>query len=185
MLLTACQADLSHPGNPGGSSGSGGGPPPTPQDGSWLLTLTASVEDSAADGGRAYNRLVAGQDPEATNGFDNARDVRALFSNSGQPTIQAYFDHAADSGYDMNSNQIWHDIRGLVFPMTWELVVTAANGTNVDLAWKMPAGDVGCQTRGFILTDTGGAVPTTDLCLAGGLNFTADGRPKQFQLSVY
>ena len=155
-------------------------PPPMGTISNWTLTLTASVPDSAADGGVNYNRLVAGEDAGATDLFDNGRDVRALLAGS----LEAYFDHSADANYGSYSKQIWRDIRAPGLPKTWSLIVKAESGAEVTLRWTLPAEGATCSTSQFVLEDVDGVVGRTDMCSNGFLVYTSDGPLKHFMLKV-
>ncbi|MBI3609368.1 MAG: hypothetical protein HY204_01535 [Nitrospirae bacterium] len=175
--LFACQ-------DRGSSSSPDGGA--APQIGSkpagWRLTLQISVPESGADGGVAYNRLSAGVGETATDGFDNAGDVRALLYTDAP--IQAYFAHAGDAGYDTNSQQLWQDLRSLNLPAEWRIEVVAASGRTVTVSWVPPAGGVSCATHQFMLWNTEGQLPQTDLCASGPLTYAADGQIRHFVLRV-
>jgi hypothetical protein len=146
----------------------------------WRLSLTASTPDSAADSGIAYNRLVAGQDLDATNGFDNSFDVRALLTES----VGAYFDHTADPIYDFQSTKIWSDVRAKGLPQDWNFVVAVDNAAPVTLKWTLPTGEINCMTNKFLLTDQDGSGGTTDMCATGLLAYTANGQMRHFVLRV-
>jgi hypothetical protein len=147
---------------------------------SWIVTLTASIPDPAADNGVAYNRLVAGQDENATDGFDNGFDLRALLTES----LEAYFDHTGDMNYDPQSMQIWNDVRAMGLPQDWNIVVKAGRGAAVTLKWILPSGNVDCATNQFILVDSDGAGAQTDMCSTGSLAYTGDGQMRHFVLRV-
>jgi len=164
-----------------GNDGSSKGVVPSEKTGSdWRLNLTASVPDSAADNGIAYNRLVAGQNLDATNGFDNSYDVRALLVGSAG----AYFDHTAEPIYDSQSTKIWSDVRGRELPQDWNLVVAVNGVAPVTLKWTLPTGDISCVTNKFVLTDQDGSGGTTDMCSTGSLAYTSDGQIRHFVLRV-
>jgi len=146
----------------------------------WRLSLIVSIPDSAADTGFAYNRLVAGQDLQATDGFDNSFDVRALLIGS----VGAYFDHTADMNYDVQSMKIWSDVRAEGLPRDWEFVVTAGNVAPVTMKWTLPTGEFSCTTHQFFLTDTDGAGAPTDMCAVESFAYTADGQVRHFVLKV-
>lgn len=94
----------------------------------WQFEITAKVLN-------AENRLVVGQEPDASDGLDGMYDVPALLSGD----IQAYIDLEGDT--------YWKDIKeacAAPCKKTWTLVVESwAEGQTVELGWKpsgMPAG---------------------------------------------
>jgi hypothetical protein len=175
LALAGLVIGLSACSNHGGGSSDSATPTTGP---GWSLTLTASVPDAMADGGMAYNRLKAGQDPEATDLFDNGRDVRALLYGP----VEAYFDHTADSRYDDQSQQVWYDLRDMKLPEEWDVVVNAAKGTTITLNWTVPTGEVNCTENRFSLWDVDGGLGETDLCKKESLTYTADGQSRRFLL---
>jgi len=176
--LSACQEAPSGNGMP--PPNNRGTPPPPAAAPSWSLVLTAFVPDPSADSGMASNRLKAGQDSMATDLFDNGRDVRALLSG----TLDVYFDHSPDAGYDGFSKKIWHDIRSPGLPKDWNVAVKAGSGVTVTMTWTLPAGEVGCATNQFVLEDSAGVIPPTNLCGNEALQFTGDGQPRYFVLRI-
>ena len=152
----------------------------TTQTASWELVLKVSVTDSMADTGVAYNRLVAGTDATATDGFDNTRDIRAFLAGP----IQAYFVHTGETGYDITSQELWHDIRQAELPLQWSIEVIAASGREVILEWDLPEGEVSCATHQFILEDSDGQLGNTDMCAVPTLTFVGDGLMRYFMLNV-
>ena len=154
----------------------GAGPPAD----SWNITLKVSVPEPEADGGSAYNRLVAGQAPSASNEFDNGFDVRALLAG---PVI-AYFPHAGDMGYGLGSTDLWQDIRTDEIPAEWRVEVIAESGRVVTIRWTQPEGDISCESHDFTLEDTDGDIERTDLCESESLTYVGDGLPRHFILRV-
>ena len=126
----------------GGSSGEGGtGGSPAPAISGWEVTLTLSVSDPAADGGVAYNRLVAVRNSAATDKFDSSFDIRAFLAGP----LQAYFAHIGDSGYDAHSQELWQDHRSKELPQEWPIEVWAESGRIVTVTWSVPEeGEVSC-----------------------------------------
>ncbi len=175
--LFACQ-DGGHDGAPS----TGGGATIETKPGAWQVALKVSVPDSASDGEVAYNRLVAGTGESATDGFDNALDIRALLY--GDAPVQAYFAHAGDAGYDINSQQLWQDVRPLNLPLEWRIEVIAGSGRTVTFSWAPPAGGASCATNQFVLWDADGQLPLTDLCATGPLTYAGDGQTRRFVLRV-
>lgn len=160
-------------------------PPPSDepslaQTAAWQLILDVSVQDSAADTGVAYNRLVAGSEDSATADFDNAWDVRAFLTGP----IQAYFAHWGEAGYDVTSEELWQDIRLTEVPGEWIVEVLAGLGQEVTLEWTLPVGEVSCGAYQFFLEDTDGQLGVTDMCSVSSLTFNGDGLMRQFVLSV-
>jgi hypothetical protein len=148
--------------------------------GGWRLVLKVSVPDSAADTGLASNRLVAGVEETATEEFDNAWDVRALLIGP----VQAYFSHAGDTGYGLDSQSLWQDIRVNNVPAEWVVEVDSENGRPVTVRWTTPQGEVSCDTNHFTLEDFDGSLGLTDLCATDSLNFTGDGVTRRLILKV-
>ena len=193
VLIVAAAGLISCAGEDGKAPSTGGGTPPTdtvppppggdPPGGAaspWKLTLTVSAPDPAADDGVNISRLAAGEDPAATDLFDNGRDARALLSG----TLDVYFDHSPDAGYDGFSKKIWHDIRSPGLPKDWNVAVKAGSGVTVTMTWTLPAGEVGCATNQFVLEDSAGVIPPTNLCGNEALQFTGDGQPRYFVLRI-
>lgn len=150
---------------------------PTPV---WQMTLVVSVPDNAADGGQAYNRLVAGMDEAGSDGFDPLLDIRAFLAGP----VEAFFAHAGDPGYDLNSDQLWQDIRAGGFPKQWAIDVVAAAGRTVTVSWVLPTGEVSCESNQFVIEDSDGQLPQTDLCAAGSMNYVGDGLVRHFVVRV-
>jgi hypothetical protein len=141
----------------------GGSAPPTGTTlFNYKLTVTVSVPDSAADGGLAYNRLVVGAVADATDGFA----------------------HAGDSGYNLDSQQLWHDIRAGGLPQEWRVEVLAGTGRTVTLFWDAPAAEAGCGTYQVSLQDADGPLGQADLCAAGSMTYVGDGQLRHFVLRV-
>jgi hypothetical protein len=163
-----------------GGSSNGDGFPSQKTGSNWRLSLTASIPDSAADSGIAYNRLVAGQDLDATDGFDNSFDVRALLIGS----VGAYFDHTTEPIYDSQSAKIWSDVRADGLPQDWNFVVAVDSVAPVTLKWTLPTGEINCVTNKFVLTDQDGSGGATDMCATGSLAYTANGPARHFVLRV-
>ena len=145
----------------------------------YKLTVTVSVSDPASDGGLAYNNLVVGAAPEATDEFDNAYDARAFLAGP----VQAYFAHAGDSGYP-DSQQLWHDIRAGGLPQEWAVEVLADPGRTVTLFWTAPVGEAGCGTYRVSLQGADGSLGQSDLCAAGSLTYEGDGQIRHFVVRV-
>ena len=177
---TACSGNSLPPVIPSPDDTSSDHSDPTAGTGPWQLTMRVSVPDDAADGGMAYNRLVAGSGDTATDGFDNAWDVRAFLSGP----LDAYFTHSGDTGYDDTSEQLWQDIRNGVLPATWPILVMAESGRTVTMQWTLPEGDINCVSNMFILEDSDGILGQTDLCVTDSLSFDGDGLLRRFVLSV-
>ena len=163
----------------GGSGSDGQGPLPEPSTG-WQATLKVSVQDATADGGVAYNRLVAGERETATDAFDNASDIRAFLAGP----VQAYFVHTGDTGYDQNSEQLWQDLRAVNRPEEWKIEVMAESGRTVTLSWTLPTGEVSCATNQFSLMDSDGQLGQTNLCTTESLTYVGDGQLRHFVLKV-
>ncbi|MFQ5456680.1 MAG: hypothetical protein ACE5EA_10885 [Nitrospirota bacterium] len=118
----------------------------------WQIDLQISLPHPNADGGVAQNRLIAGADPSATDGFDNIWDTVALPSN----TLQVYFYHPE---YNSSQNYLWRDIRTLNLPQKWEINITSnQDNTPITLAWNLHqvSNNNNCQGRMFKLIDSNG-----------------------------
>lgn len=163
----------------GGPSGGGSPKGMAPAADSWDLVLKVSVHDEDADGGIAYNRLVAGQDDKASEDFDTAWDVRAFLAGP----VKAYFAHEGESGYDTGPN-LWQDFRSKSLPAEWAFDVVSEAGRPVTVYWKMPEGEVSCDSNRFTLEDADGRLGTTDLCSQESLIYNGDGAPRHFVLKV-
>lgn len=166
-IISGCQG--------GGGSDSGNQTPS-----GWQVTLNISVPDGAADGGVAYNRLVAGSEPTATNTFDNAWDIRAFLAGP----VEAYFTHEGEVGYAVGSQALWQDIREAVLPAEWEIEVVAEAGRTVTLSWTLPTAGVNCGSHQFSLWDLDGQLGETDLCTTESLTYVSDGQLRHFVLKV-
>jgi hypothetical protein len=160
-----------------GGGGTGASEYPIP---GWQVTLKVSVQDELADGGVAYNRLVAGSGEKATPAFDPGWDVRAFLAGS----VQAYFVSASDSGSDPTVQPLWKDIRGDKLPAEWDIAVMADPGEAITLSWILPEGKVSCLSREFILRDADGPLGQTDMCITSSMVYVGDGGIRHFVLRI-
>lgn len=148
--------------------------------GGWRLELKVSVPEASADTGLAYNRLVAGEEDTATEGYDHPWDVRALLAGP----VKAYFSHAGEAGYGLDSQTLWQDIRKNTLPAQWVVEVNAESGRAVTVRWTLPQGEVNCDTHGFTLEDFDGTLGQTNLCAEESLTYLGDGVVRRLVLKV-
>jgi len=148
--------------------------------GGWRVVLKVSVPEAAADTGLAYNRLVAGEEDTATEEYDQPWDVRALLAGP----VKAYFSHAGDSGYGLDGQALWQDIRPNTVPAEWVVEVNAESGRAVTVRWTLPQGEVNCDTNGFTLEDFDGTLGQTNLCAEESLTYLGDGVTRRLILKV-
>ena len=164
----------------GGSRSGPAGQEPIKETREWQLSLSFSVVEAGADGGMVVNRLVAGGDPSATEGYDQSQDIRALLRGP----LKAYFSHEGELGYDPGGSLLWKDMRKSVLPLEWRVGVEVEAPRPVLVSWELPEGEVSCLTHQFILEDVAGQLPSVDLCLGELLSYESNGEAKQFVLRV-
>jgi hypothetical protein len=105
----------------------------------------------------AYNRLVLGVHPGATEKFDTQWDTPAFFTTldaDHPPVLKAYIDRP---DYTDDRRQLWRDIRseGGGSKREWDLVVDLAPseiGKTVTVAWNLPPA-LAASRENVILTD--------------------------------
>jgi hypothetical protein len=165
----------------GGCQGGGGSGSPTLESSyGWQVTLKISVPDGSADGGAAYNRLIAGTGKSATDAFDHGWDIHAFLAGP----VQAYFVYNDDTGSSQNAELLWQDIRGDSLPEDWDIEVMADPGKEVTISWVLPMGEVSCLTHEFTLEDSDGPSGQTDMCITPSITYQGDGQIRHFVLTV-
>jgi hypothetical protein len=149
----------------------------------WQFSIEVSAYND--NGVKVYNRLVAGTESGATDGFDNLWDTPALINSTdpeNEPLLRAYFtpslvSHSQGSGF----NALWKDIRGPVKgKTTWDITVDSVpEGKNVVVAWNMPQGMLKAGDRLVLMdNDKVGADDhpvQTDVTQASNYVFISDG----------
>ncbi len=145
----------------------------------WKVPL--EIATSADNGEKIYNRLVAGIEAGATDGFDNLWDAPALTASPDpekEPVLRAYFSPA-----------LWKDIRGPVKKGNqWDLIIDSVpEGKDVVVSWIKPQGMLKAGER-LVLRDndkvsTDGAPVETDVMEASDYLFVSDGEgPRSLSL---
>lgn len=96
----------------------------------------------STDATKAYNRLVLGVHPEATENYDPQWDTPAFFTTPDQetpPLLRAYIEHPE---YAENRQQLWRDIRSASGSQkVWTVDVSLASseiGKTVTVVWTLP-----------------------------------------------
>lgn len=151
-----------------------------PAESAWRLQVVFSVPSASADGGFAYNRLVAGVSPTATDGFDSEFEIRALLTGP----VAAFFNHTGSRDFDKYSRELWQDIRSNSSVAEWFIDVTATPGKDVLISWSLPTNHASCGTHEITLNDLDGILPAINLCAGSFSTYPSNGGLKQFMLRV-
>jgi hypothetical protein len=138
------------------------------------MEIRVSVPDSAADNGKATNRLIAGGKENAKYGFDPQLDVPALFIQNSP--IKAFFPRG-DLSPELDP--LWRDFRENQLPVAWTIEVSSVKDQSpITLQWAASVNASGCESVKFNLTDrTTGQV--IDMQVASNYTFTNDSLKKR------
>lgn len=101
----------------------------------WTAEISASAGDDS-------NRLIIGAATDATDGFENAYEGRAMLAGN----LQAYFYHpewAVDTAY------FWTDVRDTLLPKQWDFLVSSKYAA-MTISWDVSNAPV---SVGLVLTD--------------------------------
>lgn len=109
----------------------------------WRADITASV---LADS----NTLILGQAKDATDGFENAYESRAILSGY----LMAYFYYPE---WGVDTAYFWSDIKRETLPKQWQFYV-ASQYTNRDITLRWSLGDVPETLNLYLVDETSGDI---------------------------
>jgi len=155
----------------------------------WQLPIEVATYTDKGD--KVYNKLVAGMESGATDGFDNLWDTQALLTSpdpEDQPMLRAYFIPAISLPLDGGGSKgggvdqyLWKDTRGAVKGnTTWNITIDSVPpGKMVVLSWDTPDGMLKAGERLALKdndsVDAGGQPVLTDVTQASNYVFVSDG----------
>ena len=136
----------------------------------WKVDITASYGDDS-------NRLILGAATDATDGFENAYEGRAILAGR----LMAYFYHPE---WNVDTPYFWSDIRAIDLPEEWVFYVTS-DYTNKDivLSWNI---DVPDTVQLYLIDESSGT--TIDMRASSSYtyrNTSQDARIFRVQVSGY
>lgn len=108
----------------------------------WKADITVSAMTDS-------NRLILGQAGDATDGFENSYEGRALLSGN----LMAYFYHPE---WGVDTAYFWSDIKDATLPKEWVFYINSQYADkDITLKWNLKAPDT---LKVYIVDDTLGTV---------------------------
>lgn len=133
----------------------------------WTVNVIASAGDDS-------NRLILGAAPDATDGFENRYEGRAVLAGG----LMAYFHHPE---WGLDTSYFWSDIKDSTLPKDWVFYVSSQYaGSDITIRWKV---DASAPAKLLFVDDTFGT--TIDMKAQGSYTYLNSSiAPRKFTIYV-